>query len=253
MIVAVGKLMADVAITLVFVVHILSGVVAMVSGGLALCVRKGGRIHRVSGDVFVVSMLVMAISAGILGAVRPGQTINIFIACLTLYLVATAWLTAKRREKLAGAPEIIALLVSLLLCAPFALIDFQIVTGVTVFTSAFKIEGPILIALWVFSAIMATAAIGDLRVVLGRGVSGIPRIARHLWRMCFALALTFGSACTNGFARLLPGPYHVPPVFFLPQLLMLLVLVYSAVRVRFPGWAGSPGNSRSPRPPAVTG
>jgi uncharacterized membrane protein len=253
MIVAVGKLMADVATTLVFVVHILSGVVAMVSGVLALCVRKGGRIHRASGDVFVVSMLVMAISAGILGAVRPGQTINIFIAGLTLYLVATAWLTAKRREKLAGAPEIIALVVSLLLCAPFALIDFQIVTGVTVFKSAFKIEGPILIALWVFSAIMATAAIGDLRVVLSRGVSGIPRIARDLWRMCFALALTFGSAFTNGFARLLPGPYHVPTVFFLPQLLMLLVLVYWAVRVRFPGWAGPPGKTRSPRPPAVTG
>ncbi len=237
--------MAEVATTLIFALHILGGAVAMISGVLALCVRKGGRIHRASGDVFVVSMLVMAISAGVLGAIRPGQTINIFIAGFTLYLVATAWLTTKRKQKVAGPPEIIALVVSLLLCAPFALIDFQIVTGVTVFKSAFKIEGPILIALCVFSAIMATAAIGDFRVVLGRGVSGIARIARHLWRMCFALALTFGSAFTNGFARLLPGPYHVPRVFFLPQLLMLLVLLFWIVRVRFPGWAGRP--ARSPR------
>jgi uncharacterized membrane protein len=245
--------MAELATTLIFALHILSGAAAMVAGVLALCVRKGGRVHRLSGDVFVVAMLLMAISAGVLGAVRPGQTINIFIAGLTLYLVATAWLTARRREKVAGAPEIIALIVSLLLCAPFALIDFQIVSGVTVFKSAFKIEGPILIALCVFSAIMATAALGDLRVVLGRGVSGIPRIARHLWRMCFALALTFGSAFTNGFARLLPGPYHVPPVFFLPQLLMLLVLLYWVVRVRFPGWAGRPGGQRLRPEPAVTG
>jgi uncharacterized membrane protein len=234
--------MAQIVTTLVFAVHILSGGGAMISGVLALCVRKGERIHRISGDVFVVSMLVMAITAGILGAVRPGQAINIFIAGLTLYLVATAWLTTKRREKVVGAPEIIAFVVSLLLCAPFALIDFQIVTGVTIFKTAFKIQGPILIALCVFSAIMATAAVGDLKVVLGGGVGATPRIVRHLWRMCFALALTFGSAFTNGFARLLPGPYHVPPAFFAPQLLMLLVLAYWVVRVRLPGWAG-PGRT----------
>ena len=239
--------------TLVFVVHILSGAVAMIAGMLALCVRKGGRAHRRSGDVFVISMLIMAISAGILGFIRPGQTINIFIAGFTLYLVATAWLTAIRRKKVAGAPEMIALAVSLALCAPFALIIFQIVTGVTVFKSAFKIEGAILIALCVFSVIMATAAIGDFSVLLRRGIAGTARFTRHLWRMCFALALTFGSAFTNGFARLLPGPYHVPPVFFLPQLLMLLVLLYWVVRVRFPGWAGRPLEAPLDSYPAVTG
>jgi uncharacterized membrane protein len=228
----------EIATILVFALHILSGAVAMMSGLIAICVRKGRRVHRISGDVFVVSMFVMAISAGVLGAIRPGQTINIFIAGFTLYLVATAWLTTTRNANASGAPEIVALMVSLVLCAPFALIDFQIVTGITVFKSAFKIEGPILIALCVFSAVMATAAIGDVRVVLRYGNSGIARITRHLWRMCFALALTFGSAFTNGFARLLPGPYHVPPVFFLPQLLMLLVLLYWVIRVRFPGWAG---------------
>ncbi len=238
--------MMAVATTLVFAVHILGGAIAMIAGVFALCVRKGGRLHCLSGDAFVISMLVMGISAGVLGAIRPGQTINIFIAGLTLYLVATAWLTTKRKGKVVGPPEIAALVVSLLLCAPFALIDFQIVTGVTLFKSAFKIEGPILIALCVFSAIMATAAIGDLRVVLSGGVSGIARVSRHLWRMCFALALTFGSAFTNGFARLLPGPYHVPRIFFAPQLLMLLVLVYWVVRVRFPGWAGRPAIASRP-------
>lgn len=230
--------MAEVVTTIIFVLHILSGAVAIASGLVAICARKGARLHRTSGDAFVLSMLIMAISAAVLGAIRPGQTINIFIAGFTLYLVATAWLTARRREAVAGAPEVIALAISLLLCVPFALADFQIVTAVTVFKTAFKIEGPILIALCVFSAIMATAAIGDLRVVLGKGVSGTARIARHLWRMCFGLALIFGSAFTNGFARLLPGPYHVPPLFFAPQLLMLGVLLYWLVRIRFPGWAG---------------
>ena len=39
-----------------------------------------------------------------------------------------------------------------------------------------------------------------------------------------------------GFARFLPGPYHVPRVFFLPQLLLLGVLVVWMVRVRLMGW-----------------
>jgi uncharacterized membrane protein len=240
--------MAEALIAITFILHILGGAVAMVAGLVALCARKGGRLHRMAGDIFVVAMLIMAVFAAVLGFVRPGQIINVFIAGFTLYLVATAWLTAQRGNGVVGAPEKISLAVSLLLCAPFALLIFQIVSGVTLFKSAFVIEGPILIALCVFSTIMAIAAIGDLRVVLGRGISGTPRIARHLWRMCFGLALSLGSAFTNGFARLLPGPYHVPPAFFAPQLLMLVVLLYWLIRVRFPGWAGKSGMPRFRNP-----
>ena len=227
--------------TLVFGLHILGGAIAMAAGLVAVCARKGGRLHRSAGDVFVVAMVVMAVFAAVLGVLRPGQVINVFIAAFTLYLVATAWLTVRRRETAAGTPEKIALAASVLLCAPFALVIFQVVSGVTLFRSAFAIEGPILVALLVFASVTALAMIGDLRVVLGRRLSGTPRIARHLWRMCFGLALTLGSAFTNGFARLLPGPYHVPPAFFAPQLLMLVVMLYWLVRVRFAGWDGRAG------------
>ncbi len=227
--------------TLVFALHILGGAIAMAAGLVAVCARKGGRLHRSAGDVFVLAMGVMAVFAAVLGVVRPGQVVNVFIAAFTLYLVATGWMTARRHERAAGTPERIALAVSVLLCAPFALVIFQVVSGVTLFRSAFAIEGPILVALLVFASVTAIAMIGDLRVVLGRELSGTPRIARHLWRMCFGLALALGSAFTNGFARLLPGPYHVPPAFFAPQLLMLVVMLYWLVRVRFPGWDGRAG------------
>lgn len=238
--------MAQVLTTMVFALHILGGIVGVGAGLVAVCATKGGRLHRWAGDVFVIAMLVMGIFAAVLGVIRPDQIINVFIAGLTLYLVATAWLTARRGDAVSGAPQRVALAVSLVLWAPFAVLIFQIVTGVTVFKSAFKIEGPILIALLVFAAIITIAVIGDLRVVLNRSISGTPRIARHLWRMCFGLTLALGSAFTNGFARLLPGPYHVPPAFFLPQLLMLGVLLYWAVRVRFPGWAGRATMAPSP-------
>ena len=221
------------------------------AGLFALCVRKGGRLHRTSGDVFVAAMLVMALFAAVLGAIRPGQVINVFIAAFAAYLVATAWRTARLGDGAAGAPEAAGLAVALVLCAPFAVLMVQVVTGVTLIHSAFAIRGPILVALCVFSAIMATAAVGDLRVVLGRGISGTPRVARHLWRMCVGLDLALGSGFTNGFARLLPGPYHVPPAFFAPQLVMLAVLLYWIVRIRFPGWAGRAATPRLSREPLV--
>jgi len=230
--------MAGVLTTVTFALHILAGAVTMVAGLISVSARKGGHLHRTAGNLFVVAMTVMTIFAGILGVIRPGQIINVFIAAFTLYLITTGWLTARREHATRGAPEIISLAVSMLLCAPFVLLIFQITTGVVLFKSAFVIKGPILIALCVFAAIIGIAAVGDLKVVVNRGISGLPRVARHLWRMCFGLALALGSAFTNGFARMLPGPYHVPPVFFLPQLLMLVVLLYWLVRIRFPGWSG---------------
>ncbi len=79
------------------------------------------------------------------------------------------------------------------------------------------LEGPVLIAIYSFTTVLAIAAIADVKVVLAGGITGAPRIARHLWRMCLGLTLATGSAFTNGFSRFLPGPHHVPPVFFLPQ------------------------------------
>ena len=86
--------------------------------------------------------------------------------------------------------------------------------------------------------------IGDARVVLAGGITRAPRIARHLWRMCLALTLATGSAFTNGFARFLPGPYHVPPIFFYPQFIPLALLIYWMIRVRFRGWANRPLTGR---------
>jgi uncharacterized membrane protein len=230
--------MTGILMTLVFSLHIVAGAISLAAGLVAVCSSKGGRLHRSAGDVFVIAMLVMTIFAAVLGVVRAGQVINVFIAGFTLYLVATAWLTVQRRHGNTRVHEAIALAVSVLICVPFALVIFQILSGVTIFRSAFVIKGPILIALLVFASVIALAAIGDLRVVARGGISGTPRIARHLWRMCFGLALALGSAFTNGFARLLPGPYHVPAPFFYPQFLMLFVMLYWIVRIRFPGWAG---------------
>jgi hypothetical protein len=55
--------------------------------------------------------------------------------------------------------------------------------------------------------------------------------------MCVGLTLAAGSAFTNGLPRLLPGPMHVAPIYFLPQFLPLGLPVFWMIRVRFTRWS----------------
>jgi hypothetical protein len=222
-----------------YIFHVGSGMIALASGTVALIARKGGFLHRRAGTVFVIAMLVMAIFASYLAVAVPDQLVNLFIAILVLYLLATAWMTVHRKAGTSGFFEKVALFIAIGLSAPFAILSFQLTAGLTpLFKSTVAFKGPVLIAIYTFTAVLTMAAIGDGRVVFLGGISGAPRIARHLWRMCLGLTLATGSAFTNGFARLLPGPYHVPPMFFYPQFLPLALLFFWMIRVRFTGWAG---------------
>ena len=200
--------------------------------------RKGARAHRVAGTLFAVSMVAMAVFADYLAIAIPGQIPNLFIGTFTIYLVATAWMTVRRKEQSVGIPEKIALLVVLCLCVPFAILSFQLVTGLEPsFKSAVPLEGPVRVAIYSFTFLVAMAAIGDARLVRAGGVTGRRRIGRHLWRMCLGLTLAAGSAFTNGLPRLLPNTVHVPLIFlFLPQLSSLVLLIFWMIRVRFTGW-----------------
>jgi hypothetical protein len=77
-------------------VHISAGLVGILSG-TAICFRKGSPRHALAGKVFVVSMLIMAASAVYLAFLRH-QLDNVGGGILTLYLITTAWLTAKRKD-----------------------------------------------------------------------------------------------------------------------------------------------------------
>ena len=222
---------------LAYIVHVGAGAIGLVSGTIAAVAHKGGYLHRKAGTLFVASMLLMATLAVYLGFAVPDQIVNVFIGSFVFYLVATAWMTVRRKEGTSGAFERFALLAALCLCTPFAILAFQLVVGLPpLFKSAVPFEGPVLIAIYAFTTILALAVIGDARVLMAGGISGVPRISRHLWRMCLGLTLAAGSGFTNGLARLLPGPYHVPVSFFLPQFLPLGLLIFWMIRVRTTGW-----------------
>ena len=230
--------MPEAVTVLAFAAHIAAGTVALVSGAVAIVAPKGRPLHRRAGTIFFGAMLLVAIFAAYLAVVRPGQLVNLIIALFALYLVSTAWLTVRGEPGQVAVAERLGLVVAMLLAAPFVVLSVQLAAGLPTFLkSAVPLDGPVRVALYAFTIVLAIAAASDAKVVLASGIAGAPRIARHLWRMCLGLTLATGSAFTNGFARLLPG-FHgdVPSAFFLPQFIPLVLMAMWLIRVRLAGW-----------------
>src|SRR5437763_15749103 len=123
--------------------HIGAGTAALFAGIVALSAAKGGTLHRRAGAVFVAAMLIMAIFADYLAIVRPDQLPNLLIGTFTFYLVTTAWLTVSRGEGQRGLLAIACFAVILILLVPFAVLSFQLATGMQPFlNSAVPLRGP---------------------------------------------------------------------------------------------------------------
>jgi hypothetical protein len=84
---AAGQLL-HVMTLLAFILHIAGGAIGLVSGTVAVFVRKGGALHRKAGAIFVASMLVMGTFAVYLAMAEPDQITNVFIGTLAVYLVS---------------------------------------------------------------------------------------------------------------------------------------------------------------------
>ena len=76
-------------------IHIAAGGLAIVLGAVALMVKKGGTIHRRSGLLFVCAMLVMGVTASILGFLKSPTDPNVFAGFMTVYFVVTALTTVR--------------------------------------------------------------------------------------------------------------------------------------------------------------
>lgn len=213
------------------VTHIGGGTLGMMSGAVAMVARKGAWVHRAAGNVFFVSMLAMAaVGAGVAPFLSDGQRVNTVAGIMTLYMVATAWVAAKRERIEVGFFEISGFVVAVLVAAAgaaFAIEASHNPTG--------TIDDSPPQSFYVFMAIGTVAALSDLSLILRGGLSGAQRIARHLWRMCVALFIAAGSFFL-GQEKFLPEFMVGTPLQFAPVLLPIAVLVFWLLRVLLTRW-----------------
>jgi peptidoglycan/LPS O-acetylase OafA/YrhL len=83
---------------------------------------------------------------------------------------------------------------------------------------------------FMFGAVGTAAALLDIRMIRSEGLRGASRLARHLWRMCFALfiaALSFFLGQSDEF----PEAIRILPLLALPVLVVLVTMVYWLWRV----------------------
>lgn len=206
------------------VLHIIAGLSALAAGAVALASFKGGRLHRKSGMVFVVAMLFMSASGAVMAAINF-QRISVVAGVLTFYLVSTAFLTVRRPAQGTRWIDAAALAVALAIGAAGTTLGVMAASS-----PAGKIDGLPAAPGFMFGMVGFLATIGDLRVMRAGGIQGARRIARHLWRMSFALFIAAASFFL-GQPQVFPAPLRRSGVLAIPVLLVLLLLVFWMGRV----------------------
>lgn len=208
------------------VMHILAGALGIISGFVALYVAKGGTLHRRSGMYFFYAMLVMT-SLGLLMAIARGAApgVNVPAALLTAYLVVTGFTTVRPRGEWSQWVDvggvIVALGVGLTMTA----------FGVEAIAAGGKRHGIPAFPFIMFAVVGLLGSVGDIRVMRSGALRGAERLARHLWRMSFALFIATMSFFI-GQAKVIPKPYRIMPLLALPVLAVLVTMVYWMWRVR---------------------
>lgn len=200
----------------ILVIHICGGVVGLLSGVAAVSFRKGSPRHRMAGNIFFISMLTMGSTAALLG--------NVFGGAITIYLVTTGWLTARRREGETTIFDWGAFLVCLAMGIVIMIHGLRVVTG----SVAPKPGVPVGMTLFLGCVVLLAAA-GDLRMLVRGGVFGTQRVARHLWRMCFGLFIATGSFLAQRRVLAFLGG----PKIMLLAALPLILMIFWLIRVRF--------------------
>jgi uncharacterized membrane protein len=207
-------------------IHILAGALALVAGYTALAAAKGATLHRRSGMLFVVAMLTMSLGGlvvTIAGDIALGT--NVPAALLTAYLVVTSVTTVKPLPSGGRWLDVAAMLVALVVGTTSLVFGFEAVAN------GGTRNGMPAFPFFLFGVVGVLGAGLDLRMVRAGGLRGASRLARHLWRMCFALliaALSFFIGQQDVFPRAL----RIPPLLALPVLVVLVTMIYWLWRVR---------------------
>ena len=210
-------------------IHIVSGVIAIMSGFVAVFAVKGMTVHRKSGIIFVYSMIVLAFTGAVIAALQQG-TVSVIGGSLAIYLVVTAMLTVQRRVPKFHWIDAVATTVGI------AIGGLSVKVGIDGLNSpGGTVDGIPAGMVFLFATVALLGGVGDIRVMVAGDLQGARRIARHLWRMCFALFIASGSFFL-GQAQVFPKPIRIFPLLAIPALLPLVLMLYWLLRVLFTKW-----------------
>ena len=209
--------------------HAAAGALGIITGIIALLTRKGGRTHIVAGRIFVAAIVTTAVSATWL-AIKSEEFGFIGAGVLVVYFMLTAWMAVKRPENRSGWFEVGAFLAAAAGAALMYVAWLEARQSPELFNGL-----PILI----FAIVATLCALGDLSVVLRRGLAGKQRIMRHLWRMHLGFFAAVGSFFPGQLEMFPTWIQNIRPIIllFIPPFsvagIMLIWMAYVIFSKRF--------------------
>jgi uncharacterized membrane protein len=212
-------------VTAVRVVHIVAGSAALLSGYAALYAAKGAVVHRRSGRVFVYAMIAMTLTGAAMAAVGKSEGI-VINAFLTSYLVITALITVSRPAAWSVRADVGLAMVAFGLGLASLALGFE-----TVMSPTGRRDGLPPFPYFMYGVIGVLGGLGDVRMIRVGGLIASSRIARHLWRMCWALWIAAASFFW-GQAKVIAEPIRIIPLLSVPVLAVLVTMLYWLWRVR---------------------
>jgi uncharacterized membrane protein len=205
--------------------HIIGGGLVLLCGFIALCASKGLNLHKLSGNIFYIAMVILSLSAAYLEYQLGDIPI---MGILSLYFAYTSWITIKRQEQQVGKLEYVGFLIITTSAITFYKWGWDIVYNGKVLEGTLPIEG-----YFIFGSFAAFAAILDLTMLIQGGVAGAHRIARHLWRMCIAFLMAILSFLDQD---IFPESITNTGLLWLPVTLLVLMMIYWLCRLPYSQW-----------------
>ena len=209
--------------------HIGTGVVSVVSGGVALFSKKGYPRHIKFGSVFVWAMMVSSMMGAVLGLVKYSELFITFSGgVLAVTLIAGGVLTLKSKKTKPSNLELIIAIVN-------AVNWIVLVIAGTV--AAVQNEGVLFhfhaVDYFFLSMMALVCLLGDVIYFLGKRNAYQHKIARHLWRMCLGFFIAAGSAFTGPGKTVFPVSIQESGVLALPEIIILLSMIFWLIRTLY--------------------
>ncbi|MGQ0799115.1 MAG: DUF2306 domain-containing protein [Pseudomarimonas sp.] len=209
------------------VFHIATGLLALLAGAMALIARKGSHLHRISGRMFALAMLLMTASAIVMAAFLRPNIGNVIAGSLTFYLVLTGVLAVAR-----SVDQVRALLTGMMLVGLTIGVCGLLLGNRALAMPNGAIDQIPAFAYFMFGTIGCVAGLLDLRMLRLGQLPAKQRLTRHLWRMGYAMWIATTSFFF-GQADEFPAAVRASGVLALPVLAVTLTMLYWLARVVF--------------------
>jgi len=216
------------SMTLELLVHVSAGSVALIAGAIGLIGKKGNHTHRQAGRLFVLSMVLKAITGAFI-AYSSLVFITVLAGTLSLYLVLSGWLTVHKKssQMILQSRIILALGIAVLILGIF--LSLRAYNGVTDNIGDFKAPAFIY---YLFTFFALLGVIGDVFILLKGCVAGKYRIARHVWRMCIPFYIA-ATSLFEGQQDIFPLAWQGTFYLNIPTYLIMLTMLFWLFKLGF--------------------